>query len=452
MGEPRIQYAQTKDGVSIAFSTLGEGMPLVLMRLGNVTPMELEWGVLENRSFLRSLAQKRRIVVFNFRGSGLSEGDPSDFSLDAWVADVAAVVDRLELDRFALLGSGFSGPAAVAYAAANPERVSHLILFCTTARGSDFLSSPRDRALGRLMESDFELYTETMAHLTCGWSAGEAARQLAAWLREAFTPEKIKTVNRAIVRTDAATLLPQVKCPALVIHRRQVTFLQVDAARASASRIPNARLTLLEGDSFQPYLGDTEAVLHAIDDFLGEGEEVAARAEPSAPGAFRTILFTDVEGSTAMTQRLGDAKARDLLRQHGRIVREALKSHGGSELKMMGDGFMASFSSAVRALESAIAMQRAFAAHNESAAEPILVRVGLNAGEPIEEEEDLFGTAVIAAARIAAQAEGGQILVANVVRELAAGKDFLFTDRGEVKLRGFDDPVRLYEVRWREEG
>jgi len=112
---------------------------------------------------------------------------------------------------------------------------------------------------------------------------------------------------------------------------------------------------------------------------------------------------------------------------------------------------MASFSSAVRALECAIAMQKAFAARNESAEEPILVRVGLNAGEPIAEEKDLFGTAVIEAARIAAAAKGGEILVSNVVRELAKGKDFLFADRGEVALKGFEEPVRLFEVRWRED-
>ena len=171
-------------------------------------------------------------------------------------------------------------------------------------------------------------------------------------------------------------------------------------------------------------------------------------AEPLAPGAFHTILFTDVEGSTALTQRLGDAKARDALRAHERIVREALKSHGGSEVKALGDGFMASFPSATHALECAIAMQKVFAEHNQTAGEPIRVRIGLNAGEPIAEAEDLFGTAVNLAARIAAQAAGGEILVANVVRELAAGKGFAFADRGSVTLRGFEDPVRLYEVRW----
>ncbi len=131
-----------------------------------------------------------------------------------------------------------------------------------------------------------------------------------------------------------------------------------------------------------PWLEDTGAVETAIDEFLGEGEE---KAKPLAPEDIHTILFTDVEGSTALTQRLGDAKARELLREHERMVREELKAHGGSEVKTMGDGFMASFSSATKALECAIAMQRAFAQHNESAQEPIHIRVGLNAGEPIAE-------------------------------------------------------------------
>jgi class 3 adenylate cyclase len=173
-----------------------------------------------------------------------------------------------------------------------------------------------------------------------------------------------------------------------------------------------------------------------------------------------TILFTDMEGSTILTQRLGDAKAQEILRTHNSIVREALKAHNGSEIKHTGDGIMASFSSAARALECAIAMQRAFAEHNEAAAarpstgsgraEVIRVRMGLNAGEPVAEEEDLFGTAVQLAARVCGRAEPGQILASNVVRELAAGKGFLLSDQGEVVLRGFEDPVRLYEVRWLE--
>jgi class 3 adenylate cyclase len=190
----------------------------------------------------------------------------------------------------------------------------------------------------------------------------------------------------------------------------------------------------------------------AMYEFLGEGEEGAAAApEPSRQaGGLVTILFTDMEGSTSLTQRLGDAKAQEVLRTHNRIVRDALKEHTGSEIKHTGDGIMASFSSATRALECAIAIQRAFAEHSKSAEEPIRVRIGLNAGEPVAEEKDLFGTAVQLAARICAHTEPGEILAPIVVRELAAGKGFLFADRGDVALRGFEDPLRLFEVRWRE--
>ncbi|MCJ7509670.1 MAG: adenylate/guanylate cyclase domain-containing protein [Dehalococcoidia bacterium] len=316
-----------------------------------------------------------------------------------------------------------------------------------------------------MRDTDWHLYIEAVAHTLLGWSEGEPAHRYAALMRECITHETMKKALVAFGEFDVAAMLPQVMAPTLVLHRRQLSWLSVDIARGLASRIPNARLALLEGDSGAIFLGDTAAVLRAISQFMGEAEEVPAAPEAPAAGAFRTILFTDVEGSTALTERLGDAKAREVLRAHERIVREALRSHGGSEIKHTGDGIMASFPSATWAVESAIAMQRAFAAWNagvgaglappEGAAssaptEAIRVRIGLNAGEPIAEEKDLFGTAVNMAARIAAKAEGGEILASDVVRQLVAGKGFLFADRGEVELRGFEEPVRLYEVRWRE--
>jgi len=164
----------------------------------------------------------------------------------------------------------------------------------------------------------------------------------------------------------------------------------------------------------------------------------------------RTILFTDVEQSTEITQKLGDSRAREVMRAHERITREVLKAHGGTEVKTMGDGFMASFGSVTKAVECAIALQLEISNRQSEIGEPLAVRVGLNAGEPIEEEEDLFGTAVILAARIATKAEGGEILVADTVRGLCSGKGFLFSDRGEFVAKGFDEPVRVYEVRWRE--
>jgi class 3 adenylate cyclase len=289
-----------------------------------------------------------------------------------------------------------------------------------------------------------------VGHYFLGFSTGETTGRLAALIRKSVTPEKWQAAYGSAAKFEVEALLPEVKAPTLVLHRRQLPWLSVDVATDLASRIPGAQLAVLEGASGGYAVEDWQAVLAAVDDFLGEGEEAPAVGEPPAAGAFRTVLFTDVEGSTALTQRLGDAKAREVLRNHERIVREALRAHGGAEVKALGDGFMASFASATRALECAIAMQRAFAAHNEAAEEPIRVRIGLNAGEPIAEEADLFGTAVNMAARIAAQAEGGEILASDVVRQLVAGKGFLFADRGNVALRGFEDPVRLYEVRWQD--
>ncbi|MCH7616712.1 MAG: adenylate/guanylate cyclase domain-containing protein, partial [Chloroflexi bacterium] len=151
---------------------------------------------------------------------------------------------------------------------------------------------------------------------------------------------------------------------------------------------------------------------------------------------------------TEMMSRLGDERGRDVLREHETITRDVLKQHAGTEVKTMGDGFMASFSSVTKAVECSIALQRAFAERKSD--EPLNVRVGLNAGEPIEEDGDLFGATVILASRIAAKADGGEILVADTIRGLCSGKGFLFADRGEFVAKGFEEPVRLYEVRWRD--
>jgi class 3 adenylate cyclase len=461
--EPRIQYAKTADGVSIAFWTLGEGMPLVHMPIDiNQSHIQLEWQMGDWRRWYERLAEHRMVVRYDHRGTGLSERDVTDYSREKFLLDLQAVVDRIGLQRFALFAPWSCGLGAVAYAAGHSERVSYLILWCSFARASYLLAATRVRALEALLHVDWKAATETWARIMLGEPDDAAAREAAVFFRQATTPEAVQATIEANRELDVRPLLPLVRAPTLVLDRREIP--DRDSARLArdlVSGIPDARLALLEGTSGSPWHGDVDSVLTAIDEFLGEGEEAATEANAPEAGAFRTVLFTDVEGSTALTERLGDAKARQVMREHERITREALKAHGGTEVKSLGDGFMASFSSATRALECAIAMQQAFAEHNaallrqaqDAHTEPVEVhvRVGLNAGEPIAEDEDLFGTAVILAARIAAKAEGGEILASDVVRQLVAGKGFLFSDRGDVVLRGFEDPVRLYEVRWRED-
>ena len=447
--EPRIQYAKTEDGVSIAYWTLGEGMPLVSMP-GPFSHVQMEWQIPMGRQWLEALAQKRMLVRYDRRGCGLSERDVTDYSLDALVLDLEAVVDRLGLESFALFAGSSQGPVAVTYAARHPERISHLLLWCSFSRGSDFWRSSRAQAFRAIRVTDWELFTESLVDLAAGLRLGEDERRAgAALIREAVTRESYRAFTEAAEGFDVTDLLPRVRPPTLVLHRREVAYPEVGLARGLASRIPDARLALLEGTSPLPFLGDTEAVLTAIDEFLGEGEEAAA--EPPKPGAFRTILFTDMEGSTELTQRLGDAGAQDCLRTHNSIIRDSLGAYSGQEIKHTGDGIMASFTSASRALEAAVAIQKAFADHNQDNADtPIRVRIGLNAGEPVAEDDDLFGTAVQLAARVCAQAKPGQILAADVVQQLAAGKGFDFADQGEAELKGFEKPVRLHEVRWRD--
>ena len=165
--------------------------------------------------------------------------------------------------------------------------------------------------------------------------------------------------------------------------------------------------------------------------------------------ALRTILFTDIVGSTTMTQHLGDAGAMELLRMHDLIVRDALTVLGGSEVKHTGDGIMASFASVARSIECAIAIQRRLDEHNRDAEQAIEVRIGVSAGEPVSEGDDLFGAAVQLAARACDRATAGSILTSTAVRELCVGKPFVFEPRGPFELKGFDDPVPLFEVCWR---
>ena len=442
--EPRIQYAKTTDGVSIAFWTLGEGMPFVL--INNIPFSHIQ---LESRYGFQALydkvAAKRKLIRFDPRGLGMSDREVERFSADSWLLDLEAVVGRLGLETFVLSGVHFTGPLAIAYAVRHPDRVSRLMLLDSAASVADGMATPQLQSMAQLLVHDWEMFSENVGALTFGWGQEDAVRY-GEFVRACASPDTARHAFAALSTIDVTELLPRVTVPTLVIRHSGFKAVTEAMTRGLVAGIPDARLVVLEGT----YSLDWERVVSAFEEFLDEGEEPETEALPAEAGMFRTVLFTDVEGSTALTDRLGDAKARELLREHERMVREALKAHGGAEVKTMGDGFMTSFSSATKALECAIAVQRAFAAHNESAEEPIMVRIGLNAGEPIAEDDDLFGTAVNLAARIAAQAEGGEILASEAVRQIVAGKKFPFSDRGETALRGFEDRVHIYQVSWRE--
>jgi pimeloyl-ACP methyl ester carboxylesterase len=271
--EPRIQYAKTQDGVSIAFWTLGRGQPFVVMPALPWSHIQLECETPEVERFYKSLARRRMLVRYDNRGSGLSERDVSDLSLDAMVLDLEAVVNHLGLERFALAGFIHAGPVAIAYAARHPERLSHLVLWCAYARASDYLGAPQVEATRALRATDWALYTETLAHVVVGWETGEHAHRYASLLRECVTPHGAQAAHEATSTFDVATLLGQLKPPTLVFHRRGIDWLDIEIARDLAAEIPDARLAIVDGTSAMPYLDDVETTINAVDEFLSEGHE-----------------------------------------------------------------------------------------------------------------------------------------------------------------------------------
>ncbi len=435
--EPQVQYAKTSDGVDIAFASMGDGPPLVSLPLFAASHVQRIWAMFPN--IFPPLTRTFRLIWYDSRGTGLSERDKIDFSMEAMMRDLEAVIDRTGLRSFAVWAFQDAVPIAVTYAATFPDRVSHLVLIAGWPNLSDHTSMPAYEAHEALIDKDWTLYTETMARVLMGFDDPRFIGLLGEHFRACIEPEAYRAFIEAEKSYDVSALLADVKAETLVLHNNNHRWTPIRVGQKLAAGIPDARFLAIDDMNY-------ERVAPLVEEFAGTTE----KPESVEPGAFRTVLFTDVEGSTALTDRLGDAKARDLLREHERTVREALKAHDGSEVKTMGDGFMASFSSATKALECAIAMQRAFAERNESAEEPIKVRIGLNAGEPIAEDEDLFGMAVILAARIAAKAEGGEIVASEAVRQIVAGKKFPFSDRGETALRGFEDRVHIYQVSWRE--
>ena len=218
--EPRIQYAKTEDGVSIAFAVHGEGRALVLMPFP-FSHLQLDWGIPELRSWYERLAKNRQIVRYDPTGTGLSDRDLTDFSVDAGVRDLEAVVGRLGLERFALFAPLFSGPASITYAVRNPERVSHLIFWNSAARTADLIGGPQVQALVQLANADWEVFTETAAHVAYGWAEGEQARRYAAVMRESSTQEGLQAALATASDIDVIELLPQVRSPTLVLHRRE---------------------------------------------------------------------------------------------------------------------------------------------------------------------------------------------------------------------------------------
>jgi pimeloyl-ACP methyl ester carboxylesterase/DNA-binding CsgD family transcriptional regulator len=266
--EPRIQYASTADGVSIAYCAFGDGPLLIALPPLPFSHVQVEWLSPHQRRWYESLAARFRVIRFDPRGCGLSERVIADVSLHTLIADLNAVVRRLDLTNFSLFGYFNSGPLAIAYSVAHPESISHLMLWCAYPQGSDFSSSPRVASLRALLDKDWETYTELAAHTMFGWTENEEAHRTAAMMRECLSQESARKYFAIIRAFDVLPILPSVRMPTLVLHRENIPYPEPEVARRLAAAIPGARLALFPGNSLAPYLGCIDDILATIDDFV----------------------------------------------------------------------------------------------------------------------------------------------------------------------------------------
>jgi class 3 adenylate cyclase len=461
--EHEVRYCASVDGTTIGYiyNDVGREPPIVFVT-HSLIPVEsqtLHHTVAE--SFPIVVATGRRFLYFDRRGIGYSQREVSEITEANQVTDLASVLSHVRLAEFDLVGLGDGCAVAAAHAVLHPEGMRRLALVQPIA-------GQKPEGLSELMRGNWGLGRRAIVDFSLGDLPAELRRAHVDCLRRTVTPDVASRYLDIGFDWRPGRELGSIEAPTLVVQPGRSQGGAVDRARSLAAMIPGARLVTVKGQ--------VSDVLRAFleGDELAPAEVTAPLAGEVAPGALRTVLFTDLVGHTEMMSRLGDERGRDILREHERITRECLAAHGGAEVKTMGDGFMASFGSVTKAVECAVALQRAFderntpvgaqlgdgggagsAAPNDAAmpnqpVEPLSVRVGLNAGEPIEEDGDLFGATVILASRIAAKAEGGEILVADTVRGLCSGKGFLFADRGEFVAKGFEEPVRVYEVSWRD--
>ena len=445
MQAPPVQYCTTSDGVSIAYTVSGSGPPLLFATEPVVSHTQLEWSQPVFGALMRRLAERTTLIRYDRRGTGLSDRHNLIDPLDTFTTDIEAVVARVGLSRFALAGVQTASFGVINYAAQHPERISRLILADGLIRVTDMLATQQGKALLAVLAADYMLGTEAIGAAAFGVGRDEN-RDYGAYIRQCIGPDYFGGLgNGADVNVgDALSLITQ---PTLVLKHAGVLYIPMDTAKELASRIPHAQLAVVEGGWADDIVGFGDRIADFV---LQDAAPIDVKTTSTAASGVRTgvqtILFTDIEGHTQMMQRLGDDAGRALLREHERITRDVITKHGGAEIKTIGDAFMVSFGSVAAAAQCAVDLQQAIT--TAPTTEALKIRIGLNAGEPIAEEGDLFGSSVILASRIVAQANGGEILVSDTVRGLLAGKPFLFNDRGDTALRGFEDPVRLYELRW----
>ena len=439
---PPVEYARSGD-VDIAYQVIGDGPRDLVFVQGWVSNIEYLWHEPTLARFLRRLASFSRLILFDKRGTGLSDRVAIDElpTLEQRMDDVRAVMDAAGIERAALLGVSEGGPMCILFAATYPERTDALVMMGAYARR---LWAP-DYTCGATAE-EYEGFLQSIRE---GWGGpvGIEVRapsmlndeqfraRWATYLRMSASPGAAYALTRMNGEIDVRHALPAVGVPTLIVHRLGDQSLPVEGSRYMADRIRGAKLVELPGEDHLPWVGDQDGVLDEVEGFL---TGVRRGADPDR--VLATVLFTDVVRSTERAAELGDKRWSELLASHHMAVRNELSHWRGTEIDTTGDGFLATFDGPARAVRCACAARDAV--HELG----LDIRAGLHTGEYEIFGPSIAGLTVHTGARIAALAGPGEVLVSSAVKDLVAGSGIEFEDRGERQLKGVPDRWHVYSA------
>lgn len=438
---PQTRYARSGE-VGIAYQEYGEGEMDLVLAFPFLSHLDLMWENPLLARFLRRLGAFARVLVFDRRGVGLSDPVGGAPTLEERMDDVRAVMDAAGSERAALLGMSEGATMCMLFAATYPERTSALVLWGAMARSTaapDYPWAPEREAV---IEAQRELIAPTWGQgatieiFSPSMAAEPLAREFQArFERQAASPMRVRQLLEMFLDTDVREALPLIQAPTMVLHRRQDRAVSYHAARWLAEQIDGSEYVELEGEDHFPWVGDSDAALAPIEEFL-----TGVRPGPAPERVLATVLFTDIVDSTRLATELGDRRWRELLEDHQRLVRERLREFEGREVKTTGDGFLAVFDGPTRAAACA----RAIA--DEMPSLGLEVRAGLHTGEVELMGDDVGGIAVHVAARIAALAGPREVLASRTVRDLAVGSGVVFDPAGRHVLKGVPDEWEVYRV------
>jgi len=437
---PETRYAKS-GGLNIAYQVVGDG-PLDLVYVpGWVSNVEGNWELPAHERFLRRLARFSRVILFDKRGTGLSDPLPAAElpTLEERMDDVRAVMDAAESERAAFFGWSEGGLLSIMFCASSPERAAALATFGIFAKriwSQDYPWAPTPEHRSReieLVEREWgrEMDLEVLAPSAAADPVFK--RQLLSYFRRSASPATAAALLRMNTQIDVRDVLPTIHVPTLVMHRSGDRESSVDEGRWIAGQIPNATFVELPDDDHIPWVGDQDAVLDELEEFL-----TGVRPIREADRVLATVLFTDIVDSTARAAHLGDHAWRETLERHYSDVRSELDRWRGREVDTAGDGFLATFDGPARAIRCALAVG------DRGRALGIDVRAGVHTGECELIGDKVAGITVHTGARVAALARGGEVLVSQTVKDLVAGSGLDFEDRGEHELKGVPGRWRVY--------